>query len=401
MNNLHICLCLTSIGTGLMLMGCQSQPSIQESAKPFSATERNVSIGGDPVFTLSRPPSGDRLELRSFDILPGRGMNIYQMKAHLPGKGDIDMLVSPPLMEAVKLMNGGPDDLNGNESFKVGGAILLPFANRIRGRLSPDRKTELTRIDDKDITLVANWKGKNPGAVPHAMHGLILASPMSNLKTDAGADQVSISGSLDAGNFGGHWPSQTHVDITASLKRTAFELSVTAKNVGSEVLPMGVGWHPYFALPSGDRRQARLHVPAIERAVVNNYDDVFPTGKIVPVKDTPYDFTASGGAPLNDLFLDDCFVNLQKSPDGHAVAEIIDPAARYGIRITALSPQVSAFQVYAPPDRQMVVVEPQFNLADPYNAKVWGGKVNTGMVLLKPGETVTYSVRVELFSPAP
>jgi aldose 1-epimerase len=398
--NLQNCLCLTPLGMAVILMGCQSQPSVHENRNVFSVTERNVSIGGDPVFTLSHPLSRDQLELLSVDILPGRAMNVYQMKAHLPGKGDVDVLVSPPLMEAVKLMNGGPDDLNGNQSFQMGGAILLPFANRIRGKLSPDRKTELASIAGKDVTLVANWKGKNSGAVPHAMHGLILASPMTHLKTDAGADQASISGSVDAGNFSGHWPSQTHVDITATLKHTAFELSVTARNAGSEELPMGIGWHPYFALPSGDRQQARLRLPATERALVNNYDDVFPTGKIVPVKDTPYDFTSPGGSPLNQLFLDDCFLNLQKSPDGRAVAEIIDPAAKYGVRITALSPQVSAFQVYAPPNRQMIVVEPQFNLADPYH-KVWRDKVNTGMVLLKPGESVTYAVRVELFSPAP
>ena len=161
---------------------------------------------------------------------------------------------------------------------------------------------------------------------------------------------------------------------------------------------MGIGWHPYFALPSGNRAQARVHLPATERAIVNNYDDVFPTGRIVPVRNTPYDFTAPGGAPLNQLFLDDCFLNLQRSPDGRAVAEIIDPAAKYGIRVTAISPQVSAFQVYAPPDRQMVVLEPQFNLADPYS-RIWRGKVNTGMVTLKPGASVTYAVQMELFAP--
>ena len=60
---------------------------------------------------------------------------------------------------------------------------------------------------------------------------------------------------------------------------------------------MGIGWHPYFVLPSGDRPQVRLHLPSETRAVMNNYDDSFTTGERVPVKGTPYDFSAPGGQP--------------------------------------------------------------------------------------------------------
>ena len=44
---------------------------------------------------------------------------------------------------------------------------------------------------------------------------------------------------------------------------------------------MGIGSHPYFSIPSGVRAQARLRIPASKLAVVNNYDDVFPTGQLV------------------------------------------------------------------------------------------------------------------------
>ena len=43
-----------------------------------------------------------------------------------------------------------------------------------------------------------------------------------------------------------------------------------------------------------------------------------------------------------------------------------------------------------------LALEPQFNYVDPYG-KEWG-KTNTGMVLLKPGESVTYRVRLSLFT---
>ena len=67
-------------------------------------------------------------------------MAVLQIKAYLPGKGEIDVLNAPPLPEAEQLLDKGDDEF-GNEIFKIGGAILLPFANRIRGELSPDGKT--------------------------------------------------------------------------------------------------------------------------------------------------------------------------------------------------------------------------------------------------------------------
>jgi aldose 1-epimerase len=385
---------------GLLQFGCGgSHPPA--APPPFSAGELPTSVGGRPAVYLRQAPSADQTRPRILEaqILPGRGMNIYQLRAYVPGKGDIDVLVSPPLAQGAAQMQGGPDDFNGNASFRGGGAILVPYPNRIRGKLSRDGKTIETTILGHTVRLPANWQGKKPGAEKHAMHGLILASRMDDVNTSADAQQASVTGTLHAGDFNGHWLSKTDLTITATLRKTAFGFTVDAKNVGDSPLPMAIGWHPYFAFPSGDRRQARLHIPATMRVVVNNYDDVFPTGKLVRVAGTPYDFTPPGGAPLNQLFMDDCFTDIQRDAAGHAVALIIDPAARYGVRITALSPEVKAFQAYAPVDKNFVAFEPQFNLGDPYS-RVWRkSRADTGVVVLKPGESVRYAVQVELFVP--
>lgn len=372
--------------------GCNSNSDKVTEGPPVKPA---VVVGGQPAFTLERPKNADAAHAHflSAEILPGRGMMTYQVKAYLPGKGEINLLESPPLSEAPQILNGGPDDFMGNKSFSLGGAILLPYANRIRGKLSPDGTSLQTTVLGKTVTLSANWKGKNPGAIKNAMHGLILASRMDKVSTDSNANQSSVTGILHAGDFQGHWLSKTDVETKVSLQDDAFVLSVTAKNVGGEPLPMGIGWHPYFVLPSGNREQVKLHLPATRRALVDNYDDVFPTGKIVPVAGTPYDFTAAGGAPLNKLFMDDSFLNLQKTPEGYTVIELSDPAAKYGLRITAMSKEVSAIQVYAPVDKKFIVIEPQFNWADPYS-KVWSGK-DTGMAVLQPGQSVTYSVKLE------
>ncbi len=386
------------VAASLWLAACSPTPSPQPKSE-FEATESQVSIGGQKVVMLSRAQAAnlDKPQLIGAEILPGRGMNTYQLKAFVPGKGVINVFVSPPLEEAVKLMNGSTGDEYGNQGFKIGGGILFPFANRITGKLSADKKTLVTKINGKDFTLDANWKGKEPKAIEHAMHGLILGRAVDSFSTSANADAATVTAKLSAGNFNNHWPSKTDINFKSSLTKDGFTFTVTATNAGTEDLPAGFAWHPYFNLPSGDRTQARLHIPAKTRALVNNYDDVFPTGKVVPVAGTPYDFSAPGGAALNKLYMDDCFLDLQKDAQGHMVSEIIDPAAKYGVRIKAVSPEVPAVQIYAPPDKSFVVFEPQTNYADPYNP-AWKDR-KTGMKVLKPGESVSYTVEVELFVP--
>ncbi len=369
--------------------GC-SKPPMTEKAE--TAAPAAMQIGGEDVITLHRDQSGQDMQFLATEILPGRGWNIYQIRAYLPGKGEIGVLDNVSLADGKALMNGGAEDRSGNKSFAGGGAILVPYANRITGKLSADGKDETADIAGKEVTLPANWGGKKPGARQYAMHGLILDAKVNPGTVSA----TSAEGSFDAGNFGGHWPSQTQLQFKTSIDAGAFTLEVTAKNVGQETLPLGIGWHPYFHLPSGNREQARLHVPALERAPANNYDEVLPLGKIEKVKGTDFDFTAPGGREMGKLFLDDTFTDLTRE-GGNMISEVIDPAAKYGVRIIAETPQVTAVQVYAPPAKSFIVVEPQFNLADPFSP-VWKGHP-TGMLMLKPGESVTYKVRLELFQP--
>ncbi len=209
-----------------------------------------------------------------------------QLKAYLPGKGIIDVLNAPPLSQAATLLDK-KDDEWGNGVFKIGGAILLPFANRIRGKLNPGGKTITANVAGNMLTLPANWHGNKPGAEVHSIHGLMQRSKFQDIKRTSKADAISVSAVLHAGNFDGHWLSDTDVTVESTLKNNAVELEVTAKNVGKTPLPMGVGWHPYFVIPSGDRKQALLHIPSDTRAVMNNYDDTFTTGQRVPVRGTP------------------------------------------------------------------------------------------------------------------
>jgi aldose 1-epimerase len=400
MKKLRIALVLLS--AVVLTSACSYYSGSARSSKPDQGKQASaqaaMTIGGANVVTLTRPAPTDHSKPQFLQaiILPGRGMNLLQVKAYLPGKGEVNLINAPGLEETKQFLDGQDDEF-GNNNFKIGAAVLLPWANRIRGKVSPDGKTIETTVGGKTVLLPAGWSGKKPGAERHAIHGLMLRAKFGDVLQRNGPTESSVTGLLHAGNFDGHWPSQTDVDVQTVLKDDALEMTVTAKNVGQKPLPMGIGFHPYFMLPSGDRKQARLHLPSDTRAAVNNYDDVFPTGKLLTVKSTPYDFTARGGRELGDLFMDDNFVHLKRNADGTTVVEIIDPAANYGLRMTSLSPEVTAIQVYAPTDKNFIAVEPQFNGNDPFN-KIWG-KQDTGMVLLQPGQSVSWRVRLELFTP--
>ncbi|HEX6466725.1 MAG TPA: aldose 1-epimerase [Terriglobales bacterium] len=389
----------------LFVAGCNTKgptenPAASKQTQSSPAENSSLTIGGEPVVTLTRPrgQAQDKPQFLQAQVLPGRGMNLFQVRAFVPGQGEINVLASPSLEDAKQLLDNG-DDAFGNKNFSLGGAILVPYPNRIRGKLSADGKTITTQIAGKTVDLPANWKGKKGGAEPHAMHGLMLNAHFQNVQQQSEADGSSVSADWNAGNFDGHWLSSTKISVKTTLRDNAVEMEVTAKNVGEEPLPIAIGWHPYFAFPSKDRTQGRLHIPATQRAIVDNYDNVFPAGKIVPVKGTPYDFTPPEGRALDNEFLDDSFTNLQRQSNGDVVIELTDPKASYGLRIIGLSKKINAVQVYAPtePEKQFAAIEPQFNLGDPYG-KEWHGR-DTGMVLLKPGDSVTYKVRLELFVP--
>jgi galactose mutarotase-like enzyme len=333
-------------------------------------------------------------------VIPGSGMNLFQITANLPGKGTTNIFFAPSLDEAKSKLSGSdPADKNGNASFAFGGAFLVPYPNRIRGKLSDDKQTITTSWHGKTLTLPANFSGKKPGAEPHSIHGLILTSKTDDVRVADSREGQTVRGTIHAGDFGGRWLSKTDLDFTIELGRKDVTATITAKNVGDQEEPMSIGWHPYFAIPSGDRTQARLHVPAAMMALVNNYDDVFPTGKLKPVKGTPYDYNAPDGQALDNSFLDDNFSKLTRT-DGAVDVQLTDPKSNYGIHVLGESPEIKTVQVYAPtdPGKNFTAIEEQFNFGDPFG-KEWHG-MDTGMVTLKPGASVTWKVKLELFTPA-
>ncbi|MGA8044459.1 MAG: aldose 1-epimerase [Terracidiphilus sp.] len=357
--------------------------------------QAGMEINGQKLVTIKRAVTSQaRPEFTSITLAPGRGMELLQITANFPGKGNVDVLASPNLAQAKEMLDV-KDDANGDLGYRLGAAFLVPYPNRIRGPLSADGKTLTTQWQGHIITLPANNIGQKPGAERHAMHGLILKAKTDDVRVKDIPGGQQVTGIIHAGNFGGHWLSSTDLEFTISLTAEAVDAAIVARNVGKEEEPIAIGWHPYFNLPSGDRTQARLHVPASLLTQVDNYDNVFPTGKLIPVSGQ-YDLRAPSGKALARNFYDDNWSRLDWK-NGAVTVKVIDPAAHYAVDIEGLSPEIKTIQAYAPPTAKFVAVEDQFNFANPFG-KEWG-KMDTGMVTLKPGQSTKWHVRLHVYVP--
>lgn len=351
-----------------------------------------VRPGGQDAVTLQRPAlmGGSGPEFLSVTLLPGRGMNVLQITAFLPDRGEVSLLASPSLEEAAQLLGGPGVVASPDAGLTTGGAIEVPWAGRISG---------FPVADGKDLTTL--WHGHRlslPRNGATARGGLLLSLPSNDVKTNVMPDGGVAQATFQAGSFDGHWISHTEVTTTVQLSGRSIEMKVLARNTGNEAEPIGIGWRPKFSIVSGNRSKATLRLPNSMHAEVSDRRTGLPDGKLLPVEGTAYDFTKLEGAPLGSLALDDSFVHLRPGLlDNGPAVELRDPASDYGLRVTAISPTIKAIHIYAPPAENFVSIDPQFNYDDPFGRE-WPKSEDTGMVVLQPGQSVQWKIRLEIFS---
>jgi aldose 1-epimerase len=375
---------------------------LKKSFKPPSTNVVTARPGGQEAIHLLRSPmvGGNGPEFLSATLLPGRGMNVLQIGAYLPGKGEVNLLASPPLEEAATRMSGSGADVNGAASLDMGGAVEAPWAGRISGVLAPEGGNLTTMWHGMRLTAPADPLAAASGGSGEAMAsgGLLLKQPSTSVNTNVMPDGGQAQATFEPVDFDGRWPSSTEITASVVLSGKSIEIKILARNTGKTAEPVGLGWHPRFAILNGHRGQMMLRLPQSERVDVKDRRTEELSGKLLPVAGTEYDFTGPSGAKIGALNLDDTFVHLRQGlMDSGPIAELRDPDDGYGLRITALSPAIKAFHVEAPSDGSFISIDPQFNFDDPFGRE-WSRDENTGMVVLQPGQSTLWYIRMEIFS---
>ncbi len=348
------------------------------------------------VLTRTRLAGSAVPEFLSVAMLPGRGMNVLQITAYLPDRGEVNLLASPATVEeAERQMTGQGGDRNGRASLEMGGAIEAPWAGGMWGTPAATGEHIATAWRGHAINLPAT---SGPGTAPVAEGGRALALASDSVATSGMPDGGQADVTFSANDFGVKWPSKTEMTVSVLLSSRSIDVTVVARNAGDVAEPVGIGWRPRFAILNGGRDQIRLKVPGTMRAEVRDRASGMPTGALVPLAGTPYDLTARDGVKLGTMDLNDCFVKLHHDLlDSGPVAEFSDPASHYKLRLTALSPAIQAMHVLAPAGGDYVMLDPQFNYDDPFGRE-WSKESDTGMVVLQPGQTTQWKVRLELVS---
>jgi galactose mutarotase-like enzyme len=367
---------------------------LKERVIPVTTEPRTeTGPGGQSAVTLRRSPSAisGEPEFLSAILLPGRGMNLLQITASVPGKGEVPILLSPSLPDATRILTGAGEDANGSVSTSIGGAILAPWAGRLTG--SPTSSSS---------TLESVWQGERitfppmrPGSTISTM-GLMLDRPADNISRDTIPDGQAVTAIYRGGSFSGQWPSMMDITVRAELAERTLDLTVTEQNTGQVATPAGVGWHPVFAL-GPDRSDVRLVIPSITKIEIDRRTGL-PTSKTVTTGGTTADLIRARGTRLDDVSLNDTYTNLQSGLLGDGpIAEIRDPAAGYGLRVIPLTATIKFMRVEAPAGERWISIEPDTNVDDPFGHE-WPNPDDTGIVSLQPGESLQWHVRLEIFS---
>jgi aldose 1-epimerase len=347
--------------------------------------------GGQDPIRLSRSATtiGKEAELISATFLPGRGMNIFQVTALIPGHGEVPLMFSPALASAATLMNGQDEDANGSASTSMGGAILAPWAQSLTGTPTGTPGMLQTDWDGHRLTFPrVNSQSQM------SVEGLLLNRGADMVKSDVLPDGQSVLAVFHAGNFGGNWPSSVDVTVQAQLTSHNLDLTVTATNTGQQPAPFGIGWHPYFSIPSGDRSDAMLTIPSKNVMDIDRRTGM-PTGRTVTVNATAKDFSRAGGTRLGVDSLSETYTDLESGVGSGPIAVISDPAYNYRLSVIPLTPSVTNMHVIAPGDKPWISVGPNTNLDDPFGPE-WNSPERAGMAMLAPGATLRWKVRIEI-----
>ena len=236
-----------------------------------------------------------------------------------------------------------------------------------------------------------NWNGddyqlvNNVSWAPHALHGFLQNKEWKLLGFESDRDECVATFGIDwPGAFAGFpFPFRAVTKITFTGESYSVESTVT--NIGTKDMPYSEGWHPYYTL--GEKiDNLTLTLPETNLALLDKAD--IPTGEFKP--DTRF----VEGRLIKDEFINDCFCLNQgesslvlKNADNFeniiAIAKLQSDSQKLLIWQTAGKEQYNAIQIYTPPNRMSIAIEPMTAEPDTLNH-------HRDLIIIKPGESKTF-----------
>ncbi|TVZ55988.1 aldose 1-epimerase [Lutibacter sp. Hel_I_33_5] len=215
-------------------------------------------------------------------------------------------------------------------------SILFPFASRIR-----DGKYE---FNGEKFQLDTNQREEK-----NALHGLVYNKLFTVLKKEEHNDYAAVLLEYVENDKSQGFPFTYTIQIEYRCTQTELSVKINVKNTDDRVFPFTIGWHPYFN--SSDLYSSYLDFNSDKTLT---YDAKNITKEVV-------DFNNDSSFTIEDKQLDNCFLLKDNS------VEFTTPKYRFSIESSA---KENFLQVYTPPKKNIIAIEPTTGVADSFNNNI-------------------------------
>ena len=230
--------------------------------------------------------------------------------------------------------------------------FLFPFPGRIAGG-----KYE---YDGKVYQLSVNETSKG-----NAIHGFLAEASFELIEQELKNDSAILNFQY---SYLGHekgFPFPADINIIYEVSNSSLNITMRIKNIGDHSFPFGLGWHPYFLA----KNLAESELKFQSDLQLTNNENQIPTGtKLITFKST-----------IGNQILDDTYL-LNDSKIHFSTEE-------YQMSMNTFSTQENFLQLYIPPDRKSIAIEPMTCAPDVFNYRKG---------LLKLGSKLTYDWKIQI-----
>lgn len=314
---------------------------------PNSYISNITNLGDFEVITIANSQNGE-----FFSIIPALGGLLL----------DVAFLFNGSVKSILDTYETGEDaKQNVGRNFK--GTKLAPFPNRIRGGAF--------EFKGKTYQLPVNFPQEN-----NAIHGWIFDKKFTVNQIEIDDECACLSLSYTHKPFDS-FPFSFTLKQDYKLSEGNLIISTEVQNTGSTPMPYGDGWHPYFKTGS--------KVDTIE-AMFDTKEQFKVDASMIPTGETiPYN-AFKELKKLKETSFDDCFSvdNTQKI----VKFTMKDTSTEVHFSVAFESEQYPFVQIYTPPTRESIAIEPMTCIPDAFNNK-------KGLIELQPQEKRSFSFSIE------
>lgn len=311
------------------------------------------------MFSIQELPFGSLTEYRLCNdsgeyasVLPGYGAVLNQVVLRKQGTLH-EMLDGCASYE--ELMSEGKTKFKGTK--------LFPFPNRIADGMY--------EFENKTYHFPLNFPQEK-----NAIHGILMETVFAELSRNFSATQASLTIQYSTPGIDAGYPFKAVITVCYTLDAEGFSCTTTVQNNSPVNIPIGDGWHPYFKTGTL-MDECFLTLPVEKSYEVDSR--MIPTGK------TREETFFTNPEKIGSYRFDTGY-KLRESAEKRACTILENPANQLKMKIwqEAGEDKYNYVQIYIPPDRKTIAVEPMTCLANAFNNK-------EGLIVLAPGERRNFS----------